>query len=66
MDAVEVASAVTAGRIARHSATFPPVTEHKVYEIFGISRDVPPNYATREYVDGLVIDSLVGCASPTL
>jgi hypothetical protein len=40
------------------SATFPPVTEHKPSEFFGISRDVPLNYDTREHVDGLLIDSL--------
>jgi hypothetical protein len=46
-------------RIARPSATFPPLTEHKLSEVVGISRDVPLNNATRDQVDRLVIDSLV-------
>jgi hypothetical protein len=31
---------------------------YSVYEVFGVSRDVPPNYAVREKVDAAFVDAL--------
>lgn len=33
-------------------------SEHKLSEVFGISREVPLSYATRRTVDGALQDSL--------
>jgi hypothetical protein len=58
MDAVEVVSAVTA--TSGMTSGLGRADTMRCFRLrFGISRDVLLNYATREHVEGLVIDSLV-------
>lgn len=35
-----------------------PEKKYKVQDVFGISRDIPLNYQTRETADDILVDSL--------